>query len=967
MKFELPENHGLSAATLASLVHREDDGEGVSLTDAQFAALNAGVGRGESALVVSPTSTGKTQIALWAIAHGLEQNCRTVYLLTHRALARQKFDDFRSLLIGSHLGGDLASLVIATGDYVEAADGSVPRNPLQAPLVVATYEKYLALLSAGGVPADMTSTVVVCDEIQLIGDEHRGQNVEVLLSLLRNAGWKQFVGLSAVLQARDAQELAHWLGVVLVVEHKREKPLRYECWASGGIFSVETAAPENITHTAHAGGIRLDVLSTLAVLLNQRPAPSPIIVFCATRRQIYELADGYFKSVSKGISGQLSLAFDAFPATSANSRLAQYLPFRFAVHSADLTEEERSVIEQHLLEGKLDVVFATTTLAAGVNFPLGAAIILWERWNFDQRRFEPIPSAEFHNMAGRVGRMGFEHEHGRVIFLAQQEQQARASRQYLDLGSLPPLESRIGPSRFDQLTLQLVASGLCASRAEVDSLVKSTLSGLREEDRNTSAFLSWSRLLGQSIDYLVQEALLLEASSGRLVATQLGKAIAHSGLLPETGTVLVRHLVKQASILSGYLPAAASPGDANKLAFLTVAACFSSPEFRGGKRAKQTRPLPFQMGERFLIDADRYKAELIEPVWQSDPHPINAAKITIDWINGATLRDLENSFETLSAGHLRDMFRNVCWVLQGVASIIEAAADVRAPGMVRLPYLLIPDDQLANLRKLPRYIRRLAIRVAEGLPDDVVWMTWLNTRGGAFALTRSEILGLRLRGYVSLDQLMLGTPEADAVRLSVFEKVQPSPHAKANWLRDASRQWKQQQRQRVAERHAVRAKRCPNAQHVETYYTSRGTAFEAAFEKVMQLLNIKFQRLDDKTVTGAPDYLLELTDSPPLVIELKSKVNDKLVDYNSAVEVLAASEVHGYKETFCVTLCHPGVDPSVPSVINACGRLAVVESHDLGEALLRLCEGNLTQAQLWQWLATPGQAKADDLPFRIYP
>jgi helicase len=154
---------------------------------------------------------------------------------------------------------------------------------------------------------------------------------------------------------------------------------------------------------------------------------------------------------------------------------------------------------------------------------------------------------------------------------------------------------------------------------------------------------------------------------------------------------------------------------------------------------------------------------------------------------------------------------------------------------------------------------------------------------------------------------------------------------------------------------------------VETYYASRGTAFEAAFESAMQLLNIKFQRLDDKTVTGAPDYLLELTDSPPLVLELKSKVNDKLVDYNSAVEILAASEVHGYKETFCVTLCHPGVDPSVPTVINACGRLSVVESHDLGEALLRLCEGNLTQAQLWQWLATPGQAKADDLPFRTYP
>ncbi|MDI6017216.1 DEAD/DEAH box helicase [Burkholderia pseudomallei] len=965
MKFELPANHGLSVESVESLVFR--DGTEYSLTDVQFAALDAGVGRGESVLIVSPTSTGKTQVALWAIAHGLENNCRTVYLLTHRALARQKFEDFREQLIESHLDGDLTSLVIATGDYVETADGSVPKNPLDAPLLVATYEKYLALLSANGVPSDMSSTVVVCDEIQLIGDEHRGQNVEVLLTLLKNAGWRQFVGLSAVLQANDARDLAHWLGVKLVSADHREKHLRYECWTNQGIFSVETNSPETIVQSTATGSSSLNPLDVLAVLLRQEPAVRPIIVFCTSRKQTYDFAAAYFKSITKPIAGQLSLAFDQLPVTTANALLAQYLPHRFAVHSSDLTEEERTIIEQHLLSGQLDVVFATTTLAAGVNFPLGAAIIFWERWNNELRGREPISAAEFHNMAGRVGRMGFDHDHGRVIFLASSDQQIRASRQYLDLGSLPPLQSRIGPGGFDQLALQLVASGLCKSRAEVDVLVKSTWSGLREEDRNTAAFSTWSSRLGESIDYLKQEVLLIEATSGRLVATPFGKAVAHSGLLPETGVALMRHLAHQADTLPEYLPGSQRTPDTDKLAFLVTSACFSSPEFKGGPRETRTRHLPYQLEEPYLIDADAFSKELMEPVWQADPAPVNAAKITVDWINGAELRDIENSLDALRAGSLRDMFRNVCWVLSGVASIVEAVTDARTPNALRPPYLTIPNSQLANLRKLPRYFRRLSLRVAEGLPDDVLWMTWLNNRDAAFRLTRGEILALRRHGFTSLDQIMQGTPEADQVRLAVFDAIKPTPHTKANWLRDASRQWKQEQRRRTAERHATRAKHCPHAQHVETYYTSRGTDFEAAFEKAMQLLNIKFQRLDDRAVTGAPDYLLELSDSPPLILELKSKVNDKLVDYNSAVEVLAASEVHGYKEIFCVTLSHPGVDPSVPSVINACGRLSVVESHDLGEALLRVCEGNLTQAQLWQWLATPGQAKADDLPFRTYP
>src|SRR5262249_24510703 len=101
-----------------------------------------------------------------------------------------------------------------------------------------------------------------------------------------------------------------------------------------------------------------------------------------------------------------------------------------------------------------------------------------------------------------------------------------------------------------------------------------------------------------------------------------------------------------------------------------------------------------------------------------------------------------------------------------------------------------------------------------------------------------------------------------------------------------------------------------------------------------------------------------------LVVELKSKEGHNLVDYNKAVEVLAASEVHGHKDSFCVTLCHPGVDPSVSAVVAACERLSVVESSDLAEALLRICEGSLSQKQLWQWLATPGQALGTDLPYR---
>lgn len=967
MKFGLPKEHGLSKSIIENLVFT--DGETPALSDIQNEALEAGVGLGRSLLVVSPTSTGKTQIALWAIAKGVENACNVVYLVTHRALAKQKFEDFKSLLLAEYFGDSGSSLVIATGDYVEDAHGEVVTHPLGAPVLVATYEKYLALLSSSGIPADMTSTVIVCDEIQLIGDEHRGQHVEVLLTLLRNAGWKQFVGLSAVLEPRDARDLADWLGVSLVINQTREKHLHYECWTDSGIVTVTTEQPENIEEGIPLPvGIRLDTISVLSFLLKQKnpPPPLPIIVFCMKKQDTYELAQKFAGEHVKQEQKQPSFSFEGVPETSANTILSKIMAKRVAFHNADLIDEERHIVEQHLLKGKLDVVFATSTLAAGVNFPLGAAIFAsWQRWNGGRRSYVPIEADEFHNMAGRVGRMGFEHEQGRVIFLANKSERRHATR-YLNLGALPSLQPRVTPTRFDQLVLQLVASGLCKHKDDVIELVCKTFSALREQSTNPSHFDTWPGRLLDAIASLREECFIIEGSSGNLAATQVGKAVAFSGLLPDTSSFLLKYIVNKVNRLVPLLPTSENEGDVKRLAFSLLSACYSAPEFRTYNKKPPTRFLPYPLENKIIYNVKANRHDLPESAWEVDPTPINAAGISLDWIEGTDLRRLESMLPQMSAGMLREMFRNCVWTLQGFASIVEAAADGTVPEGLRPKEFREVGLDLALVRRLPRVMRRLSFRIGEGLPDDVLWMKELYSPDFSFKLFRAEILDLRKKGFIRPEQIILGSPEADQVRVAVFEKIKPSPQAKANWLRDICRDWKKNLRIRIGERHSKRARRCPNVNLVQEFYSSRGTEFETVFEKILTTLHINFEKLDDKTKTGAPDYLINLQDSPPLVLELKSKDGDKLVEYNKAVEVLAASEVHGHKEVFCVTLCHPGVDPSVPMVVASCGRLSVVESTDLGEALLRICEGTLTQNQLWKWLATPGQALIYDLPFPNY-
>jgi helicase len=961
MKHLLPENHGLSATAVEMLVFREDGTP--ALTNAQYSALDAGVARGTSTLILSPTATGKTQIAIWAIARALESNARAIYLVTHRALAAQKFDDFRSLLRDPYLNDDASQIVLATGDAVLDGNDEQRSDPLNAALLVATYEKYLAILSAHGVPSSLENAVFVCDEIQLIGDQHRGQNVEVLLTLLRNAGWKQFVGLSAVLDPKDAADLSTWLNVTLVREPEREKTLVYEYWSQSGVVAVNTDSPEQIEKRPLPITETPNVMSVLSHLSKQASAPFPVIVFCMRKQDVFDLATAYLQEHIAPATGQLSLDLDLLPETKANSFLANAVAHRIAIHSADLTDEERALVERALLERRIDFVYATSTLAAGVNFPLGAAVFnAWTRWDRNQRAHVPIAASEFHNMAGRVGRMGTDHAVGRVIFLPDQRAPASAYKQYLNLKDLPLLEPRISSETFDQMCLPLVAAGLCRSTNELEALILTSFSGMREKDRNLSHVQQWPDLIRQAVQRLSEAGMLLALSDEQLVATPVRKAVGQSGLKPASGVVALNYLIRKGETLSDLLNERGETPELNRFAFLIFAACFSLPEFRPCGGVQPSRFVPWPLDD-LRFDASHYASDLLKPSWFADVIPTNAADLALRWINGERLAKLEKTHSNLSAGMLREMYRNLGWALQGVAQVVSAAADTRIPDQLRPAGLQGNDKLLRSLRKLPRSMTRLNFRVALGLPDIVLWMQALNRQGDEFRLSRDEILDFYERSWCTPETIMLGSHEADEVRVDVFARTRPSPQAKANWLRDRTRAWKADERKRAAERQHHLTNDCFPRNLLDDYYATRGEQFEHVFEQILSLTQITFERLDNGSRVGAPDYLIKLKGSPPLIFELKSKQGEKLVDFNSATEVLSASEIHGHKDAFCVTLCHPGVDPSVPIAIIGSGRLCIVESADLAEALLRLCNGQINEEQLWQWLTTPGQALRQDLPY----
>ncbi|HHH0502810.1 DEAD/DEAH box helicase [Yersinia enterocolitica] len=939
----------------------------ICLTDVQHESIDKGVGQGTSLLVVSPTSTGKTLVGVVALTKGIKEGYNAVFLVTHRALARQKFEDFKKQLLNEFLDNDPGTLVLATGDIIEDAAGNTVPSPLNARLMVATYEKYLGILSASGVPKSMKSTVFVCDEIQLIGDEHRGQEVEILLTLIKRAGWAQFVGLSAVLDNRDALKLSEWLEIDLIYTSSREKHLKYECHTHDSeVYSCSTKLPEQINSSRMnlpSGGIA----KTIKNYLDNNKKLTPIIVFCMTKKETYSLAQSLVDEYKTPLNSQMILDFDGVPETLANSMLKEFVQYRVACHSADLIDEEREIIERKLLDNEIDVVFATSTLAAGVNFPLGTAFFAsWQRWDSDLRKYIPISSSEFHNMAGRVGRMGTEHLEGNVIFFANSNTERASALKYLKFSDMPPLKSRIEPKDFNRLILQLVASGLSGNIIDLKDIVFNTLSGIVEQDTNLKSFESWDGYLDSSLEMLTREGLLIKTEAGDLHATSFGKAVSLAGFKPESGVNLLKYFANNSNWFSQSILNIDSNENYKKLIISIFYACLSCPEFVSYQGKRATRYLPYMFGKGVLLDPTNLNVPLYESIWRANLPSLNAAKLAFEWIEGEQLRKLEDSFEALTAGMLNELYRNLVWLLKGASAIVMASADTRIAAELRPTFLT--DGIVNDLRLLPRFISRLAFRVNTGLTDNALWLTALNKiypeRG--FKLTRLEMLSIASSDFYKPEFLSQGEQEAEDFRFGLFKNIKPTPHKKSNWLRDVAKVWKVNQRNLAGERHIFNSRKLGFESQFRNYYAARGIEYEQAFEALLNLAEIDFTKLDDGKKTGAPDYILNLSNSPEIIVELKTKLGENLVDLNGATDVLRASELYGYSSSFCVTLCHPGVDPSVLPVIETCGRLSVVEGHDLGEAFLRLLSGTITQEQLWQWLSIPGAASAEDLPLKEY-
>lgn len=345
-------------------------------------------------LVVAPTGSGKTWIAEQAISKFLVKGERSWYTTPLKALSNQKYDRFKKLFGEDNVG-------LLTGER---------RENTRAPVIVATTEIIRNALYGG----DLDARFVVLDEAHYIAEEERGVTWEE--AIIFSPPQTNLLLLSATIA--NANELVGWMKqvrgrkpeLIQVGNEERPVPLRY------GIFDrfgkpLPLEVEDRLRHHSIKQLLwrRFDPVQVAQMLHFHDLAPA--IIFLPRRRDCDQAAR-MFKGLREDEErAKRKAAFqelkEELPHISDYPMARYLLEAGVAPHHAGHPTAWKIAVERMLREGLVRVVFATTTLAAGLDVP-ARSVVLPTLWAGTATGERPLTALEFHQMTGRAGRRGMD-------------------------------------------------------------------------------------------------------------------------------------------------------------------------------------------------------------------------------------------------------------------------------------------------------------------------------------------------------------------------------------------------------------------------------------------------------------------------------------------------------------------------------------------------------------------------------
>ncbi len=338
---------------------------GISLYPAQEEALIEVVS-GANVILSTPTGSGKSLVAAGAHFTALANDQVTFYTAPIKALVSEKFFDLCKIFGTENVG-------MLTGDASVNAD---------APIICCTAEVLASIALRDGRDADIGQ--VVMDEFHFYAEQDRGWAWQIPLLELPQA---QFILMSATLGdvSRFEEDLTRRTGrpTAVVRSATRPVPLSYEYRAT-------------------------PLTDTLTELLQTQQSPVYIVHF--TQAAAVERAQALMSinMCSREEKDEIAKLIGNFRFTTKFGRnLSRYVRHGIGVHHAGMLPKYRRLVERLAQAGMLKVICGTDTLGVGVNVPI-RTVLFTALTKYDGQRVRTLRAREFHQIAGRAGRAGFD-------------------------------------------------------------------------------------------------------------------------------------------------------------------------------------------------------------------------------------------------------------------------------------------------------------------------------------------------------------------------------------------------------------------------------------------------------------------------------------------------------------------------------------------------------------------------------
>jgi helicase len=710
------------------------------LNELQLSAVNDfRILDGESLFVVAPTSSGKTFIGELAALRSVLQGNKAVFLLPYKALVNEKYDQFLSLY-GEKLG---LRVIRCTGDRL---DGTEPFMKGKYDIALLTYQMFLGLaVSAPNVLNQIG--LVVLDEGQFITDPNRGIVVELLLTFLITAREKgispQLIVLSAVIG--DVNNFDEWLDCNKLITAKRPVPLVEGVLDRDGIFQyVDISGQEKTEQLLPRGAIyqrrskpsSQDIIVPFVKQLLQQQPTEQIIIFRNNRGSAEGCANYLATDLGLAPATEVIAKLPTRDLSSSSIRLNQCLQGGTAFHNTNLHASEKEVVERAFRDTSsgVKILGATTTVAAGINTPASTVIIAEQEFMGEDGR--PFTIAEYKNMAGRAGRLGY-NEEGKAVILADNSYQRQHLFQRYVRGDLEPLRSSFDGKHIETWILRLLAQVGRINRMDVARLLANTYGGFLA----TRNHPEWRKDIEAEINNLLNKFIelgLVEEENEEVKLTLLGQVCGRSSL-QFPSMIRLLNLLKSANA-----DTLTAEGLAVLIQGLPELDRVATPIAKAGRKENRVAVNTETGWTRQA--AQRFGHELVQALQRNaDDMFVYYARckrslILSDWINGVSIEDIEQRytvnafFYAVGYGHIRGIVDTTRFHLRAAHQIASVLFIDRGPDKTSIETLLK--------------------QMEEGLPSNALGLLEMPLQ-----LTRGEYLSLFQAGLSTTDDLWKFPPE----------------------------------------------------------------------------------------------------------------------------------------------------------------------------------------------------------------